>query len=345
MSNPIQNRYEFLYLFDCENGNPNGDPDAGNAPRIDPQDMRGLVSDVAFKRRIRNYVQAVQGTCPDESNNCNRIFVQHASNLNRFIVEAHENSDGGLSDTEKSAAKKKVTGARKWMCDHFYDVRAFGAVMSTGPNAGQVRGPIQLSFARSVDPILPLDLSITRMAVAENVKGAKSSADYLEWEENQPEDKLRTMGRKSLIPYGLYVGKGFISAHLAKDTGFSEADLQLFWDALLKMFELDRSSSKGLMSVREPVIAFKHVGTDNQDHQRERQCVLGCAPAHKLFDLVEVKKVDGVEAPRSFKDYRVIFHKSRLPKGVEVQFIVSDENGTAKAVNELPPDNLHIELL
>lgn len=342
MSNPIQNRYEFLYLFDCENGNPNGDPDAGNSPRVDPQDMRGLVSDVAFKRRIRNYIQIKAANGQD---NGNGIFVQHATNLNRFIVEAHENTEGGLADTEKSSGKDKVGKAREWMCKKFYDVRAFGAVMSTGPNAGQVRGPIQFSFARSVDPILPLDLSLTRMAVAENVKGAKSSSDYLEWEKQQPEDKLRTMGRKSLIPYGLYLGKGFISAHLARDTGFSEDDLKLFWDALLNMYEHDRSASKGLMSVREPIIVFKHVGTDSQDHQRERQCVLGCAPAHKLFDLVEVKKCDGVEAARCFRDYRVVFHRSRLPKGVEVRFIVSGEDGAVEILTELPPDVAHIELL
>ncbi|MCD6405511.1 MAG: type I-C CRISPR-associated protein Cas7/Csd2, partial [Planctomycetes bacterium] len=282
MSNPISNRYEFAWLFDCENGNPNGDPDAGNAPRIDPEDMHGLVSDVAIKRRIRNYVQiARENAAP------NAVFVEHATNLNRPIVMSHEETDGGL-DTSKGASKAKVNLARDWMCKNFYDVRTFGAVMSTGANAGQVRGPVQIAFARSVDPILPMDVSITRMAVAENVKGAKSSADYKKWEDEQPEDKLRTMGRKALIPYGLYLGRGFISAHLAGGTGFSEDDLALFWEALLKMYEHDRSASKGLMSVREPVFVFKHTGTDSNKDQRSRQAKLGCAPAHKLFGLIDV---------------------------------------------------------
>ena len=176
MSNPITNRYEFLFLFDCENGNPNGDPDAGNAPRVDPQDMRGLVSDVALKRRVRNYVQMARGNqMPDA------IFIEHATNLNRPIAKAHEET-GGLPDGKKAAGKAKVEDARNWMCEHFFDVRTFGAVMSTGANAGQVRGPVQLAFARSLDPVLPLDLSITRMAVAENIKGAKSSEDYVKWE-------------------------------------------------------------------------------------------------------------------------------------------------------------------
>jgi CRISPR-associated protein Csd2 len=322
VSDFIQNRYEFLYLFDCENGNPNGDPDAGNAPRIDPQDMRGLVSDVALKRRVRNYVQIAKGnTMP------NAIFIEHATNLNRPITRAHEETEGGLGSGEKGAGKDKVRLAREWMCKNFFDVRAFGAVMSTGPNAGQVRGPIQFAFARSLDPVLPMDISITRMAVAENVRGAKSSEDYAKWEAEQPEDKLRTMGRKTLIPYGLFVAKGFISAHLARDTGFTEDDLSLFLEALLKMYEHDRSASKGLMSVREPVIVFKHVGTDSNDAQRSQQAKLGCAPAHKLFELLEVVKRDGVMAPRAFEDYRVVFHKSRLPRGVQVGFLTLGDGG------------------
>ncbi len=357
MSNPIQNRYEFICLFDCENGNPNGDPDAGNMPRIDPQTMLGLVSDVALKRRVRNFIQAQFPDDPNGCEHCNRIFIQHATNLNRFIAEAHEKT-GGLTVPEegggsgkgkknqKSAGKNKVWEAREWMCKNFFDIRTFGAVMSTGHNAGQVRGPIQFAFARSVDPVLSLDFSITRMAVAddEGVGGAKSSSDYLKWEEEQPEDKLRTMGRKTLIPYGLYLTKGFISAHLANDTKFSEDDLRLFWNALLKMFEIDRSASKGVMSVREPIIVFKHVGTDAQEEQRKRQCVLGCAPAHKLFDLLEVQKREGIEAPRCFEDYRTVFHKSRLPKGVEAEFIVTGDGGEATSVTKLPPDITHIEL-
>jgi len=317
MADTISNRYEFLYFFDCENGNPNGDPDAGNAPRIDPEDMHGLVSDVALKRRVRNYVQAA---C--ENMMPYAIFIEHASNLNRPIVCAHEET-GGLPEGGKGASKSKVEQARKWMCDHFYDVRSFGAVMSTGPNAGQVRGPVQFSFARSLDPVLPLDISITRMAVAEDVKGAKSSADYIRWEAEQQEDKLRTMGRKALIPYGLYVAKGFISAHLADGTGFTEDDLALLWEALLNMYDHDRSASKGMMSARK-LLVFKHVGTDSDPVKRRRQAMLGCAPAHRLLDLtvenpiVEVQRRDPQAVPRSFADYSIILHADRLPAGIEM---------------------------
>lgn len=336
MSEAIKNRYEFLYLFDCENGNPNGDPDAANAPRIDPEDLHGLVSDVALKRRVRNYVQIARGNEMPYA-----IFVEHATNLNRRIVEAHENTEGGFDPVGKGAAKKgakksengddeaegtssagksKVALARDWMCRSFYDVRTFGAVMSTGPNAGQVRGPVQFAFARSLDPVVPLDISITRMAVAQDVKGAKSSQDYLKWEDEQPEDKLRTMGRKSLIPYGLYAARGFVSAHLAEGTGFSEDDLELLWESLLSMYEHDRSASKGLMSCRG-LFVFKHVGTDSDATQRLQQAKLGCAPAHRLFEAVQVTRRDGVTAPRSFADYDVTVDQEALAKypGVELK--------------------------
>lgn len=323
MSNAIGNRYEFIFLFDCENGNPNGDPDAANAPRIDPQDMHGLVSDVALKRRIRNFVQLACGNRMP-----NAIFVEHATNLNRPIMRAHSETEGGIGATDKGAAKKKVGLARQWMCENFYDVRAFGAVMSTGLNAGQVRGPVQLTFARSVDPILSLDLSITRMAVAEDVKGAKSTADMIAWEEQQPEDKLRTMGRKNLIPYGLYVAKGFISANLAEETGFSDDDLRLLWRAILNMYEHDRSASKGLMTVHpDYAFCFKHVGTDNGDPEaRKREAKLGCAPAHRLFSLVtdQIRRREGVEAARSIQDYELpSLEKVRAscPAGVETHKI------------------------
>jgi len=329
MSNTITSRYEFLFLFDCENGNPNGDPDAGNAPRIDPQDMRGLVSDVAIKRRIRNYVQTAYGNKSPYA-----IFIEHSTNLNTKIFAAHEQSEGGF-DPDKKAPKEKVKNARSWMCQNFFDIRSFGAVMSTGPNAGQVRGPIQIAFAQSLDPILPMDISITRMAVAENVKGAKTSEDYKKWEADQPEDQLRTMGRKQLIPYGLYLGKGFISAHLAQGTGFTEDDLKVFWEALLNMYEHDRSSSKGVMSVRTPVFVFRHVGNDTDQTQRAQQAKLGCAPAHKLFELVQIKKRDGVDAPRSFNDYEITFEKSKMPSGVEALFIMPDANGKPELKNEI----------
>ena len=317
----IQNRYEFLYLFDCENGNPNGDPDAGNAPRIDPEDMHGLVSDVALKRRVRNYIQAAFGNIAP-----NAIFVEHATNLNKPITAAHVATNGAPGG---GGNRVQVNNARSWMCQQFFDVRSFGAVMSTGANAGQVRGPIQVSFSRSVDPILPMDASITRMAVAEKVPGATTVQDYEAWEDNQEEDKLRTMGRKALIPYGLYVAKGFVSANLAVGTGFSDDDLQHLWDALSNMWDHDRSASKGVMSCRG-LYVFKHVGTDTDAAQRVRQAMLGCAPAHRLLDfstparpldnvIIDISHREGLSgSTRSFADYRVAVHKERLPNGVEL---------------------------
>lgn len=317
----IQNRYEFIFLFDCQDGNPNGDPDSANAPRIDPQNMHGLVSDVALKRRIRNYVQAARGNRMPYA-----IFVEHATNLNTKIAMAHFEKNGKLP-AEKGASKSEVEKARDWLCENFYDVRAFGAVMSTGANAGQVRGPVQLAFARSVDPVLPLDISVTRMAVAEDVKGAKRLEDYLAWEREQPEDKLRTMGRKTLIPYGLYVAKGFISAHLAEQTGFSEDDLKLLWSAILNMFEHDRSASKGLMTVHpEYAFAFRHTGTGPNPEQRKAEAKLGCAHAHRLFALVTgaIRRKDGVAAARSINDYALPTLeqvRAGLPEGVEAHRI------------------------
>lgn len=313
MSDLLSNRYEVLFLFDCENGNPNGDPDAGNAPRIDPQDMHGLVSDVAIKRRIRNYVQLAHGnTAP------NAIFVEHATNLNTKIAVSHEKANGSLPDEKKGSSKDKVAKARDYMCANFFDVRAFGAVMSTGANAGQVRGPVQVAFARSFDPVLQLDMAITRMAVADPVKGAKTAADFEKWEKEQPEDQLRTMGRKSLIPYGLYAGRAFISAHLAQETKFTKADFKLLLDAILGMYEHDRSASKGMMTVHAPLFVFEHVGTDPDPEQRKREAMLGRAHAHTLFGLIDVAKKDGIEAPRSIGDYRISVRENEVPKGIRL---------------------------
>ncbi len=325
MSQTIQSRYEFLYLFDCENGNPNGDPDAGNAPRIDPEDMHGLVSDVAVKRRIRNYVQLARGNKMP-----NAIFVEQACNLNKNITRAHEEANGQIP-SGKSGDKKAVDKARDWMCKNFFDVRAFGAVMSTGPNAGQVRGPVQVTFARSIDPVLPLDVSITRMAVAEDLKNVKSWHDYEKWEQEQKEDTLRTMGRKSLIAYGLYLGKGFISAHLAEQTGFAPDDLKLFFEALLGMYDHDRSASKGLMAVRPPVYVLQHVGTDSNAEQRLQQAKLGCAPGYVLFEeIVQVARKDGVSTPRSFHDYVVTVNEDKIPHGTRLLRLPEDIDKLAR---------------
>ncbi len=329
MSTAIKNRYEFLYLFDCERGNPNGDPDAGNSPRIDPEDMHGLVSDVAIKRRVRNYVQTKHG-----NGNGYAIFVEHGTNLNTKIALAHEShaADGDIKpgmppfDSQKKkwmTTKDKASAARQWVCENFFDVRTFGAVMSTGPNAGQVRGPVQVAFSRSIDPILPMDAGITRMAVADNeIKGKDvGSAEFRDWEDKQPEDELRTMGRKSLISYGLYVTKGFVSAHLAQGTQFSDTDLGELWESLANMFDHDRSASKGVMACRD-LFVFKHVGTDTDAAQRERQAMLGCAPAQHLLDFGRIVDVPSLKwngkTPRSYADYEVTLHPENLPKGVEL---------------------------
>ncbi len=279
----IANRYEFALLFDVQNGNPNGDPDAGNTPRVDPETGHGLVTDVCLKRKIRNHVALAKDGAPGFN-----IYVQEKAVLNRTNEMAYKEFD--LKPEAKKLPKKiedaqKVTG---WMCANFYDIRSFGAVMTTEVNCGQVRGPVQMAFAKSVDPILSQEVSITRMAVT-NEKDL---------------DKERTMGRKHIVPYGLYVAHGFISAALAEKTGFSDEDLELLWNALINMFEHDRSAARGLMSSQK-LFVFKH------------QDKLGNAPAHKLFDLIDIKRNGRTEGPaRSFKDYDVAVGDA--PAGVEV---------------------------
>lgn len=333
----IQNRYEFMYFVECINGNPNGDPDMGNSPRIDPQDMHGLISDVAIKRRIRNYVQMAYGNEAPFG-----IVVQQSTNINKFIALAHEKASGNT----KKGDRGKTAAARKWLCENFYDVRTFGGVMSTGANAGQIRGAVQLTFLRSLDQILPLDVSITRMAVADDAPGKEASyAEYVEWENKQPEDKLRTMGRKQFIPYGLYQGRGFVSAHLAGETTFSDQDLSLFWDALLNMYEHDRSSSKGHMSTILPVIIFRHTGTDTDLAQRARQAKLGCAPAHKLFELVKVEKTSEVAVPRSYSDYTWMVQMDKVPAGVEIGFAFEEAGKASISWGKLPAGVEYIKLV
>lgn len=280
----LKNRIDFVYIFDVKDGNPNGDPDAGNLPRIDAETGMGLVTDVCLKRKVRNYVQVAK-ECIEGYD----IFIKEKAVLNTLIDKSHE------EQTVKSA-KDKTVAAREVMCRNYYDVRTFGAVMSTGKNAGQVRGPIQFTFARSVDPVVISEHSITRMAVATEKEAEKQGGDN------------RTMGRKATIPYGLYVCHGFISANLAKQTGFSEEDLELFWDALKKMFDIDRSAARGLMSSQK-LIVFKH------------DSVLGNAPANRLFDLVKVDKVcDGVA--RCFSDYRVSIDQDNCPVGIIVEEMI-----------------------
>lgn len=282
----IQNRYDFVYLFDVQDGNPNGDPDAGNLPRIDPETGHGIVTDVCLKRKLRNFVQLSKKLADGYD-----IFVKEKGILNNLISEAHQHED--VKSKEKG---QKTEAARKVMCRRFFDVRTFGAVMMTGENAGQVRGPVQLTFSRSVDPIVPLEHSITRMAVASQEEADKQQGDN------------RTMGRKATVPYGLYVCRGFVSPSLAqgdKGTGMSDADLDLVWDGLLQMFEHDRSAARGLMSARALYI-FRHEST------------LGNAPSHKLFDRITVKRKDESKPARAFADYEVTVDRSDLPNGVEL---------------------------
>ena len=294
MSAPIKNRYDFVILFDVENGNPNGDPDAGNMPRIDPETGYGLVTDVCLKRKIRNYVETLKEDAPDADNY--RIYVKEGVPLNRSDAEALEHNGLTPKDDLKKAKKSDPDIDRKlrdYMCEHFYDIRTFGAVMTTfvkgALNCGQVRGPVQLSFARSVDPIVPQEVTITRVAITTEADAEKKNSE---------------MGNKHIVPYGLYRAEGYVSANLArKTTGFSEEDLQLLWQAILNMFENDHSAARGKMAVRE-LIVFKH------------NCELGCAPAHKLFDLVKVEHKDGVTAPRSYGDYTVSVDETHLPSGV-----------------------------
>ncbi|MEQ6885430.1 type I-C CRISPR-associated protein Cas7/Csd2 [Salicola sp. Rm-C-2C1-2] len=288
----ITNRYEFVFLFDVTNGNPNGDPDAGNLPRIDPETNQGLVTDVCLKRKIRNYVSLEK----EESSGYN-IYMQEKSVLNNQHQKAYDAL--GIKQEKNNKLpndKDKAAQLTQWMCSNFFDIRSFGAVMTTGVNCGQVRGPIQMAFANSIDPVVPLEMSITRMAVTTEKEAEQQSGDN------------RTMGRKHIIPYGLYRAHGFISAKLAEQTGFGEEDLDLLWRSLINMFEHDRSASRGEMSARK-LIVFKH---DN---------AMGNAPAHTLFDAVNVERVDGEpDSPaRQFSDYRVTVDAESIPEGVSVQ--------------------------
>ncbi len=286
----LNNRYDFVLLFDVKDGNPNGDPDAGNLPRLDAESGHGLVTDVALKRKVRNFVGVVKGEQPPYE-----IYVKEKAVLNKTHERAYVAI--GAEDALKGDDKKRKGGgeivgkARAWMCANFFDVRTFGAVMSTGVNCGQVRGPVQLTFARSIDPIITQEHSITRMAVATEAEAEKQDGDN------------RTMGRKHTVPYGLYLAHGFVSSFLAKQTGFGEDDLALLWQALGQMFEHDRSAARGEMTTRG-LYVFKH---DSE---------LGNAPAHALFDRIRPKMKDGISVARSFEDYDVTIDETNMPTGV-----------------------------
>lgn len=281
----IQNRYDFVLLFDVENGNPNGDPDAGNMPRIDPETGHGVITDVCLKRKVRNFVDLTKSGGAGYN-----IYVREKAILNQQHALAYQALD---LDPAKAKADD-IEKARLWMCRNFYDVRTFGAVMSTGTNCGQVRGPVQLAFAQSLDPVVPREITVTRMAVTTEREAEAQKGDN------------RTMGHKFIIPYALYRAHGFISAPLAQRTGFSEADLDLFWQAVQNMFEHDRSASRGEMAARK-LFVFKH--RDN----------LGNAPAHALFERITVQRAGAPDAPpRKFGDYNVAADKQNLPDGVEL---------------------------
>lgn len=298
----IKNRYEFVVLFDCENGNPNGDPDAGNMPRIDPETGYGIVTDVCLKRKIRNYVETAKEDEPGH-----RIFIKENVPLNRSENEAFaEVGIDNAADMKADDLKKKIkavkangvdadTQIKDYLCGEFFDIRTFGAVLTTcvkgALNCGQVRGPVQLSFARSIDPIVPQELTITRTAITTEADAEKKSTE---------------MGRKYIVPYGLYRAEGYVSANLArKTTGFSEDDLALLWQAILNMFECDHSAARGKMAVRE-LIVFKH---DSE---------LGNAPAYKLFDTVKVERIDAEKPPRAYADYKVSVDEAAVPAGVTI---------------------------
>ena len=295
MSDIIKNRYEFVVLFDVENGNPNGDPDAGNMPRVDPETGLGLVTDVCLKRKIRNYVETVK-----EDSTGYRIYIKDNIPLNRSDAQAYaelELEPGKIKDLKKKDPDLDLK-VRDWMCKNFYDIRTFGAVMTTfvkdSLNCGQVRGPVQLGFARSVEPIVPQEVTITRIAITTEADAEKKGTE---------------MGRKYIVPYGLYRCEGFVSANLArKTTGFTDEDLSLLWEAILNMFEHDHSAARGKMAVRE-LIVFRH---DSE---------LGNAPAWKLFESVSVKRKnpDDPSPARSYYDYQVTVDTDHLPAGVTCQ--------------------------
>ena len=284
MREPIKNRYEFVLLFDVKNGNPNGDPDGGNMPRIDPETGHGITTDVCLKRKVRNYVDLVK-----DNQTPYIIYVKEKAILTERRQPAYE----AVADEKDKSAK--ISKARAWMCKNFFDVRTFGAVMSVKENnCGQVRGPVQFAFSQSIDPIVPLEASITRMAVETRKEADSQDGDN------------RTMGRKAYIPYGLYEVHGFISAPLAKQTGFSEEDLELFWESLKNMFDHDRSAARGEMASQK-LIVFKHASE------------LGNAPANKLFDLVRVERAGNLDLPpRNFSDYKVLIDESGVPQGVDI---------------------------
>lgn len=296
----VNRRHDFVLLFDVTDGNPNGDPDAGNLPRLDPETMQGLVTDVALKRKVRDWADLTRG---EEGRF--KIYVQHrGAALNALHRRAYE--ELGLKSTGAKQARVDVDKAREWMCANFYDVRIFGAVMTTGVNCGQVRGPVQLTFARSIDPVVPLDLSITRVAVTREEEAGYVSSDG---DDEGAGGKETEMGRKAVVPYGLYCAYGFFNPHFAAQSGADEEDLSLLWQALQMMWDVDRSSARGMMACRG-LYVFSH------------ESKIGNAPAASLFDRVAAGRREDVETPRAFADYEVSVNEHALPDGVTLTRLV-----------------------
>jgi len=296
ITNP-KKRHDFIILFDVQDGNPNGDPDAGNMPRVDPETMQGIVTDVCIKRKVRDFVDMAKG---DKEKY--KIYVQNKGvALNDMHQRAYTELD--LKSTGTKQKREDVQQVRKWMCENFYDIRMFGAVMTTEVNCGQVRGPVQLTFARSIDPITPLDIAITRVAITKS-----QDAQVVVGEEGKAEGKVTEMGRKALLPYGLYLSRGFFSPKFAEDTGVTEDDLGLFWEALARMWDLDHSAARGFMSLRG-LYVFSHENP------------LGNAHAHELFAKLRVECKSGIEAPRSFDDYEVELDEE-MPDGVTLTRVI-----------------------
>jgi len=309
----IKNRYEFMVLLEAKLCNPNGDPDMGNLPRQDPETEQGIITDVAIKRRIRNYVQDAFADRVGMG-----ILMQSGTSINKKIAEAVLEVNE-IKSFDKSFVNSKVYESAQKLADKYWDVRAFGGVMSTGRNAGQIRGAVQIAMSMSIDAIGVQDMTITRMCYADG-KDFTTMAEYEKEENERPDDKKRTMGTKKIATYGLFVVKGSVSASLAERVGFSEEDLDALCEAILQMYNHDISSSKEGMSVVSPLILFKHVGTQDDANAAEkaREAKLGCASAHKLFGALKIQKKENVEFPRKYEDYNIAFEYSNLPKGIEV---------------------------
>lgn len=310
----ITNKYEFMFYVQCINGNPNGDPDAGNMPRVDVETQRGFMTDGCIKRKIRDYVDTKYAE--ERNEGTMGIIMRSGTDINTTVAGIKEK----VTDNIGAKDKNTVANARKKACEMYYDVRAFGGVLSTGLDAGKVTGPVQITYGLSVDPVMAQEMCITRVCDAvPETKNVKSYAEALEKEGKIEASKLQSIGRKAYIPYGLYEVRGFIAPNRAKDTNFTNKDLNVLFEAITKMYEMDKAAGRGQMDVVSPVVIFKHVGVDcGNEVERRNQCLIGCAPAHKLFEMVTCKRKSDVEVGRNYTDYDCYIDMSKKKAGVEV---------------------------